>query len=349
MRPSLVVVAAPLLDGRAGIGQADEPALVQALVAQPAVEALDVAVLHRLAWLDEVEQHAVRMCPLIRCLTRELAAIIADDALWQPAGVREPIQHARDAFARERGIDLNRRTLSREVVDNREGTKGAPVAQVVVHQVHAPALIACGDDGLHHASDRDALAAAPSDRKVMNISNGVEETANHVPRTPALAMVPSGNRASNARLPATGDSIAPSAQGVLTPVYATVREILSQLGSDLTITSSGTWMYFTFPERRPNVLLRYRIPDAWAELSIVKKAVPGERITEAFRAHPLRGGDVSTRGKTETAIWMSVPEVDLDAGVAGQRDRLVAAVGVVETLKRWYVHHATLLHGSPIA
>ena len=48
MRPDVVVVVAPQRQRSAGIGQAVEDRLIQALVAQAAVERLDVAVLLRM-------------------------------------------------------------------------------------------------------------------------------------------------------------------------------------------------------------------------------------------------------------------------------------------------------------
>src|SRR5512139_3352955 len=53
VRAHLVVVATPVGDGLAGLLQRLEPVLVEALVAELAVEALDVAVLHGFARLDE--------------------------------------------------------------------------------------------------------------------------------------------------------------------------------------------------------------------------------------------------------------------------------------------------------
>ncbi len=47
VRPVLVVVVTPGVDHAAHMAQTGEPMLRQALVAQPAVEALDVGVLHR--------------------------------------------------------------------------------------------------------------------------------------------------------------------------------------------------------------------------------------------------------------------------------------------------------------
>jgi hypothetical protein len=53
VRPDLVVVLPPGSDDSSGLGQSLEPMLVQALIAELAVEALDVAVLHRPARFDQ--------------------------------------------------------------------------------------------------------------------------------------------------------------------------------------------------------------------------------------------------------------------------------------------------------
>jgi hypothetical protein len=47
--PDGIVVHAPGLDDQARVSQAEEPVLVQALVAEPAIETLDVGILIRLA------------------------------------------------------------------------------------------------------------------------------------------------------------------------------------------------------------------------------------------------------------------------------------------------------------
>ena len=49
MRSDEVVIEAPALDDFACCGQAEEDVLIQALVPQPAIEAFDEGVLHRLA------------------------------------------------------------------------------------------------------------------------------------------------------------------------------------------------------------------------------------------------------------------------------------------------------------
>lgn len=117
MPPSLVVVPPPALDGDASIGQAREPAFVQTLVAESAVEALGVCVLHRFPRLDEVQRDTALVCPLVKYLPSELRRIpciagrpawpiITHDAFRQPSDKRESVQDTRDAFACERGIDF---------------------------------------------------------------------------------------------------------------------------------------------------------------------------------------------------------------------------------------------------
>jgi hypothetical protein len=50
--------------------------LVQQLVAKPSVEALEAAVLHRAAWLDEVQIDIGLCSPAGHCITRELRAVV---------------------------------------------------------------------------------------------------------------------------------------------------------------------------------------------------------------------------------------------------------------------------------
>ena len=71
MRPDVVVVVAPQGQLSAGIGQAVEDLLVQAFVAQAAIEGLDVAVLLRLAGIDVMPFDAVLVGPLQDRLDRK--------------------------------------------------------------------------------------------------------------------------------------------------------------------------------------------------------------------------------------------------------------------------------------
>ena len=63
MRPDIVAIAAPEGQRLAGVGEAVEDFLVQAFVAQAAVEALDQTVLLGLARIDAMPGDAGITCP----------------------------------------------------------------------------------------------------------------------------------------------------------------------------------------------------------------------------------------------------------------------------------------------
>ena len=57
MEPFAVVVLLPILDDRAGVLQVQEPVAVEALIPEPAVETLNVGILHRFSRFDEHYPH----------------------------------------------------------------------------------------------------------------------------------------------------------------------------------------------------------------------------------------------------------------------------------------------------
>ena len=56
--------------------QIQEPVLVEAFIAQPAVERFDVGVLVRLARFDQAQRYLVRMCPGEHGASAELLAVV---------------------------------------------------------------------------------------------------------------------------------------------------------------------------------------------------------------------------------------------------------------------------------
>src|SRR5262245_28567974 len=76
VRPIAVVVDAPGLDLEARSRESREALLREALVAEAAIETLDMAILGRLARLDEVELHAVHRGPGVERARDELRAVV---------------------------------------------------------------------------------------------------------------------------------------------------------------------------------------------------------------------------------------------------------------------------------
>ncbi len=75
MRPAFVVVNAPGLNDLPRFGHPREPKLVEAFVAQLAIEALDESVLHRLARFDKHVLHTMLVGPTRQRLAREPKAL----------------------------------------------------------------------------------------------------------------------------------------------------------------------------------------------------------------------------------------------------------------------------------
>ena len=76
MRADLVVVASPVGDHVSGLCERREPVLVEALITELAVEALDVAVLRRTARLDQDVFDAMPLRPGDERAAGELGAIV---------------------------------------------------------------------------------------------------------------------------------------------------------------------------------------------------------------------------------------------------------------------------------
>jgi len=79
MGPHGVIVAAPFFESGAGLGERGEQRLVQELVPEPAVEALDEGVLDRLAGIDVVPINACVRCPGQDRVAGQLGAVVAAD------------------------------------------------------------------------------------------------------------------------------------------------------------------------------------------------------------------------------------------------------------------------------
>ena len=72
----VIVVRAPVFDEESGFGQGAKPMLVEAVVAEGAIEALDEGVLHRFARLDMMESNAGALSPEVEGFAGELGTIV---------------------------------------------------------------------------------------------------------------------------------------------------------------------------------------------------------------------------------------------------------------------------------
>jgi len=91
VRSFCVVVDPPVFDDLPRLADACEPVLIQTLIPEPPIETLDVGILGRLAWVDEVQLHAVVICPGIKRAPSQFGAIIDDQNVRISAFAGNPV------------------------------------------------------------------------------------------------------------------------------------------------------------------------------------------------------------------------------------------------------------------
>ena len=142
VRSAAVVVGPPSIDDPAGLRQAPEQVLVEALVAEASVQALDEAVLLGLAGGDVVPLDSAFLLPAQDGMGGQLGAVVADDHLRPDHAIRRCGRaRGRHAVPGERGVDDERQALPGEVVDHDEHPEPSTVRQRVRDEVEAPALV----------------------------------------------------------------------------------------------------------------------------------------------------------------------------------------------------------------
>jgi len=114
VRTLAVVVLAPCLQRLAHIVESAEPACVQALVAEPSVEALHMAVLHGTTPLDMDQADLALLGPAQHLSRSILWPVVRARAQRRAALCDQPIQHPRHASGPQAGIGLQRQTLAGE-------------------------------------------------------------------------------------------------------------------------------------------------------------------------------------------------------------------------------------------
>ena len=141
MWPELIVFPPPLLDLPCCIGQADEPVVIETLVSEAPIEALDERILVRFARINEMQGHSVLVGPLIHGQAGELRPVVHDDLLGQSTRPGQVVQDARHTLTADRRRHFNVRTLPREIIDQRQATQPSASSQSVMNKIHGPALV----------------------------------------------------------------------------------------------------------------------------------------------------------------------------------------------------------------
>ncbi len=137
----MVVVFPPLLDQHAGFGQAVEYLAGKELVAQLAVEALNVAVFPRAAWLDKGCLRTHALDPILHRGGYELRAIVGADVPGDATHDEQVRQHVDDVSGFQPARDPDRQAFTGELVHHVQHAELATVPGAVLHKVISPDVV----------------------------------------------------------------------------------------------------------------------------------------------------------------------------------------------------------------
>ena len=116
--------------------------LVEALVAKLAVEAFDVAVLHRTTRFDEQVFDAVLLRPCHEGTAGELRPIVSAHCFGVTAKARRLVQDARHVNPTHAVVHRDIDALVSEVIGNGQALQASAARQRIRDKVHAPHLVA---------------------------------------------------------------------------------------------------------------------------------------------------------------------------------------------------------------
>lgn len=127
VRPLGGVVDPPGLDQAACFVQRREQVLVQALIAEPTVEALHEGVLVKLSQCDVVPFHVALLLPVQKRVTGQFGAVVANDHTGLSSLLDQTIKLTGHAHAWQRGVDHDGQGLPPEVFDHAPCSEAPPV------------------------------------------------------------------------------------------------------------------------------------------------------------------------------------------------------------------------------
>ena len=130
-----------MFDQESGLGEGCKPMLVKAVVAESAIEAFNKSVLHGLSRLDVMKVYSCRLSPVVMCFAVQIRAIVNIVYIWMVRGQSELLKHINDGGTTDGGIDMDRQALTGKVIDDRQTTETTSTGELIVDEIHRPALV----------------------------------------------------------------------------------------------------------------------------------------------------------------------------------------------------------------
>lgn len=141
MRTAMVVLQSRLLAQHLRLSQTGEQFTLQQFIAHAAVEAFDVTILPRTAWLDVQRAHLRDPQPRSDRAGDELRAIVRANMLPFPADQEQLLEHIDHIAARKRSPHLQRQALTRELIHDAQELERPPILRPVMNKIPRPDMI----------------------------------------------------------------------------------------------------------------------------------------------------------------------------------------------------------------
>src|SRR5690554_1055052 len=129
MRTLLIVVQAPSADLLPSVCEIPEPVLIQTLIPEFSVKALDVTILHRLSGLNQLQFNTMAVGPLIKRSASEFRPLVGSNGFRVASEGCNAIQGADYLFTRDAHGHGNVEAFFGEVIHDRQAFDPTPVGQ----------------------------------------------------------------------------------------------------------------------------------------------------------------------------------------------------------------------------
>src|SRR6266852_4043325 len=135
MRSFFVVLLEPLFCLLTHFVQSLKHVHVEHRLAVAAIESFDKAILHRLAWFDELQGHAMLFGPVSQSQSDELWTIVCSELERVAADSGYPFKLAHHPLGCQAEVDFDRQRFTIEVVDHIESSEATTIPQRITHEV----------------------------------------------------------------------------------------------------------------------------------------------------------------------------------------------------------------------
>jgi len=137
----MIIVKPPAIHNISRLGQAQEQFTIQTLISKFTIEALNISIFPRAAWLDKHRSDFGLLKPFPHGLRRELRTVVAAEISWTATDRKQLRQYSHYVPASKTPANLYRQTFACELVHNVQHSQPATAFCPFRYEVIAPDMI----------------------------------------------------------------------------------------------------------------------------------------------------------------------------------------------------------------